>query len=165
MPDSGLPHIPSPPRSGGVTPQGGPPGGGGNDDVDLDDLTRRFEELKKRKWTRDKRHSIHAMQTRLTRSCIQLIFANISTVEIQRNSFVIVCFSALWKPYTECINVNFLFVNAFLLLYVFLGLRYFISMHYNLVLYRCWRYDTWSSRYKRSLGWQWMASWYLSLAC
>ena len=46
--DSGLPHIPSPPRSGGVTPQGGPPGGG-NDDVDLDDLTRRFEELKKRK--------------------------------------------------------------------------------------------------------------------
>lgn len=50
VPDSGLPHIPSPPRSGGVTPQGGPPGGGGgNDDVDLDDLTRRFEELKKRK--------------------------------------------------------------------------------------------------------------------
>ena len=49
VPDAGLPHIPSPPRSGGVTPQGGPPGGGGNDDVDLDDLTRRFEELKKRK--------------------------------------------------------------------------------------------------------------------
>lgn len=50
VPDSGLPHIPSPPRSGGVTPLGGPPGGGGgNDDVDLDDLTRRFEELKKRK--------------------------------------------------------------------------------------------------------------------
>lgn len=46
--DTGLPHIPSPPRSGGVTPLG-PPGGGGNDDVDLDDLTRRFEELKKRK--------------------------------------------------------------------------------------------------------------------
>lgn len=48
IPSDSLPDIPSPPRSGGVTPQGGsgpPP----NDDVDLDDLTRRFEELKKRK--------------------------------------------------------------------------------------------------------------------
>jgi len=50
IPGDGLPNIPSPPRSGGVTPSGGPGGAfGGNDDVDLDDLTRRFEELKKRK--------------------------------------------------------------------------------------------------------------------
>ena len=44
LPD--LPAVPSDTPLGGNTPQGGP---GDDDDIDFDDLTKRFEALKKKK--------------------------------------------------------------------------------------------------------------------